>query len=127
SLAHVASLRLERDDVGRTHLQRARTEALYAALSTLSDLQREAFILREIEGLSMHDAATQAGVSTNAMTVRVWRAREAIRHELTRLGWLGGEEQRRTPTTRSTASSPLCATTAAPRPTPAAAPAPPRR
>lgn len=86
-LADVEALRTG-EDGGRAHLRRAWTEALYAALAELPDALREAFVLREIEGLSMADAAARAGVSANAMAVRVHRAREKIRHELTRVGWL---------------------------------------
>lgn len=91
-LAELAALRPGGEPIDRTHLRRVRSEVLYDALARLPDHLREAFVLREIEGLSMQEAATQAGVSSNNMTVRVWRAREAIRRELLRLGWLPGEE-----------------------------------
>lgn len=93
SLADVVALRTGGELADRTHLQRARTAALYDALARLPDHLREAFVLRELEGLSMQEAATQAGISANNMTVRVWRAREAIRGELGRLGWLSDDEE----------------------------------
>ncbi len=92
-LAEVAALGPGGEAADRAHLRRARTEALYAVLAGLPDHLREAFVLREIEGLPMQEAAAQAGVTTNNITVRVWRARDAIRRELTRLGWLQGQEE----------------------------------
>jgi RNA polymerase sigma-70 factor (ECF subfamily) len=86
-LADVEALR-PGDDGDRTQLRRAWTEALYAALAELPDGLREAFVMREIEGLSMADAAARAGVSANNMAVRVHRAREKVRQVLTRVGWL---------------------------------------
>lgn len=86
-LADVEALRAG-PDVARTHLQQARKQALYAALAELSEPLREAFVLRELEELSMAEAAARAGVSANNMAVRVFRAREKIREALTRGGWL---------------------------------------
>lgn len=92
-LAAVEALR-GRDDDARAHQRRAWTEALYAALAELPDNLREAFVLREVEGLSMAEAAAQAGVSANNMAVRVHRARERLREELTRMGWLAAADKR---------------------------------
>lgn len=92
-LAAVEALRGPGDD-DRAHLRRAWTEALYAALAELPDNLREAFVLKEIEGLSVADAAAQAGISANNMAVRVHRARERLREELTRMGWLPAKERR---------------------------------
>jgi len=86
-LADVEALRAG-PDVARVHLQQARKQALYAALAELSEPLREAFVLRELEELSMAEAAARAGVSANNMAVRVFRAREKIREALTRGGWL---------------------------------------
>lgn len=91
-LAELAALR-PGETTDRAHLRKQRSEALYAALARLPDHLREAFVLREVEGLSMQEAATQLGISSNNMTVRVWRAREAIRRELGRLGWLRDAEE----------------------------------
>lgn len=88
-LADVAALTQHGEDGDRVQLRRARAAALYAVLEGLPDHLREAFLLREVEGLSMAEAAAQAGVSTNNMTVRVWRARAKIQKELGRRGWLG--------------------------------------
>lgn len=93
-LADVAAITQTGEDGDRTQLRRARTAALYEVLEGLADHHREAFLLREVEGLSMAEAAEQAGVSTNTMTVRVWRARAKIQKELGRRGWLGEEAGR---------------------------------
>jgi RNA polymerase sigma-70 factor (ECF subfamily) len=92
-LAELTTLRPAGETTDRAHLRKQRSEALYAALARLPDHLREAFVLREVEGLSMQEAATQLGISSNNMTVRVWRAREAIRRELGRLGWLRDAEE----------------------------------
>lgn len=86
-LADVEALR-DGPDVARVHLQQARKQALYAALAELSEPLREAFVLRELEELSMAEAAARAGVSANNMAVRVFRAREKVREALMRGGWL---------------------------------------
>lgn len=87
-LAECADLYHPGQDGVKVQLRRARWAALYEVLEELPDHLREAFILREVEGLTMREAAGQAGVSTNNMTVRVWRARAKIRKSLGRLGWL---------------------------------------
>lgn len=92
-LADVVALRPGDESADLVHLRRVRTEAFYDALARLPEHLREAFVLREVEGLSMQEAAVQLGISTNNMTVRVWRAREAIRRELDRLGWLQDREE----------------------------------
>ena len=87
-LAECADLLHPGEDGERVQLRRARCAALYGALEELPEHLREAFVLREVEGLTMREAAAQAGVSTNNMTVRAWRARTKIRRSLGRLGWL---------------------------------------
>lgn len=89
-LAAVEALR-GRDDDARALQRRAWTAALYAALEELPEGLREAFVLCEIEGLSMAEAGAQVGVSANTMAVRVHRARERVRRELERAGWLSGQ------------------------------------
>lgn len=92
-LADLAALGPGGEAADRAHLRRVRTRVLYDALARLPDHLREAFVLRELEELSMQEAAAQVGISTNNMTVRVCRAREALRRELEHLGWLrpGGD------------------------------------
>jgi RNA polymerase sigma-70 factor (ECF subfamily) len=89
----VSTNRAERDDV---HLQRERSRALYAALQELPDRWREAFVLRELQGLDADEAARQLEVTTGNLHVRVTRARARLRELLTARGWIdeppaGGE------------------------------------
>jgi RNA polymerase sigma-70 factor (ECF subfamily) len=63
-------------------LSRQRVRALYEALDQLPSHLREAFILRELEGLSQTEAAAQLGITTNNLAVRSSRARARIRRML---------------------------------------------
>lgn len=74
--------------VDHTHLRRKKTEAVYAILETLPEHLREAFVLRDLEGNTPAEAAAQLGISPGNLSVRASRARERIRKELERLGWL---------------------------------------
>lgn len=73
------------------HLREQKMQVLYEILATLPDTLREAFVLRELEGLSTHEAGAQLGISPGNVAVRASRARSRIRSELQRLGWVGGE------------------------------------
>ncbi|HET6585566.1 MAG TPA: RNA polymerase sigma factor [Nannocystaceae bacterium] len=74
--------------VDRLHHQDARMRLLYEILGTLPENLREAFVLRELEGLAPDEAAAQLGISPGNLAVRASRARAKIRRELERLGWL---------------------------------------
>ncbi len=76
----------------RGHIDRARTEALYAALNALPERLREAFVLRELIGVDAAEAATTLGVSRNHLAVRVYRARKLVRSALAQRGWTGGND-----------------------------------
>ena len=75
-------------DPGEGHLRRERSRALYAVLDELPPRWREAFVLREIQGLSSAEAATRLSISVDNLAVRLSRARERIREELARRGWI---------------------------------------
>ena len=77
---------------GAVH-QQQRVKALYAALETLPDHLRVAFVLRDLEGMSPEDAAEQAGISTGNLAVRATRARQRIRKQLVEWGVLPREEE----------------------------------
>jgi RNA polymerase sigma-70 factor (ECF subfamily) len=81
----------------RTLVARQRVRALYDALDGLPEHLREAFILRELEGLAPTEAAEQLGITTNNLAVRTSRARTRIRKQLARQGHgnsePSGEEQ----------------------------------
>lgn len=71
----------------RAHQQDQRMRLLYELLATLPENLREAFVLRELEGLAPTEAAAMLGISEGNLAVRASRARARIRHELERLGW----------------------------------------
>lgn len=72
------------------HLRRERSRALGAVLDELPPRWREAFVLRELQGLSTAEAAATLGITAENLAVRVNRARNRIREELGRRGWFGG-------------------------------------
>lgn len=71
----------------RVHQQDQRARLLYELLATLPENLREAFVLRELEGLPPAEAAAALGISEGNLAVRASRARARIRQELERLGW----------------------------------------
>lgn len=86
---HVDLARPRADDPDGSHLRRERSRVLYDVLDELPPRWREAFVLREIQGLSTSEAAERLGISASNVAVRVTRARGRIRDELARRGWLG--------------------------------------
>jgi RNA polymerase sigma-70 factor (ECF subfamily) len=62
--------------------------ALTRAIEALPADQREALVLRDVEGLSAEEAATVAGVDVGALKSRLHRARMAVRTHLA--AWLEG-------------------------------------
>ncbi|MFV8755416.1 RNA polymerase sigma factor [Nannocystaceae bacterium ST9] len=78
----------------RTMAARQRVRALYDALDLLPEHLREAFILRELEGLAPAEAAEQLGITANNLAVRASRARTRIRKQLVRLGYESSESSR---------------------------------
>ena len=59
-------------------------ERIYAILSAMSPKLSEAFVLYEIEGLSMQETADALGISLSTAKVRVHRARLQLQTELSR-------------------------------------------
>lgn len=78
-------------DLEHDHLRQRRAEALLAALETLPEPLREAFVLCDLQEVPAQQAAAELGVSPGNLRVRATRARARIREELTRLGWLQGD------------------------------------
>lgn len=70
---------------------RERSRMLYAVLAELPERLREAFVLRDIQGLPTSDAAEHLGISPGNLAVRATRARARIREALARRGWLGDD------------------------------------
>ena len=58
------------------------SERVKENLQTLSPLLRNAFELRELEGLSADEAARALGVSRNTLKARLWRARQQLADRL---------------------------------------------
>jgi len=56
---------------------------LNLAIQTLSDANRAAFLLRDVEGLSTREAAQVLDIRESAVKVRLMRARMQLREELT--------------------------------------------
>ena len=54
-----------------------------AAIQTLSDANRAAFLLRDVEGLTTKETAEVLDISESAVKVRLMRARLQLREELT--------------------------------------------
>lgn len=75
-------------DVDRAHLARERARVVYAILADMPEHLREAFVLRDLEGLAPAEAAAQLGISPGNLAVRATRARQRLRAELEKLGWL---------------------------------------
>ena len=75
-------------DVDRTHLAKERAKVVYAVLAGMPEHLREAFVLRDLEGLPPHEAAAQLGISPGNLAVRATRARQRLRAELEAMGWL---------------------------------------
>ncbi|MBL4684876.1 MAG: RNA polymerase sigma factor [Nannocystaceae bacterium] len=85
---NIASEAAQAPMIDDTHLCRKKAEAVYAILETLPEHLREAFVLRDLEGNTPAEAAALLGISAGNLSVRASRARERIRKELERLGWL---------------------------------------
>jgi len=75
----------------RLHLQRERSRVLYAVLAGLPAPLREAFTVRELQGLSTEEAAEQLAISPGNLAVRLSRARARIGAALRARGWLPRE------------------------------------
>jgi len=58
-------------------------EEIEEAVKTLSDANRAAFLLRDVEGLSTRETADVLDISESAVKVRLMRARMQLREELT--------------------------------------------
>jgi RNA polymerase sigma-70 factor (ECF subfamily) len=79
--------------VADTHADRAGARALFALLDELEPVLREAFILRELLGLSASETAERLEISHSNVAVRLYRARRRLREELVRQGWRGEESR----------------------------------
>jgi len=69
-------------DLDEIHHQLEESRAIWAVLNEMPAHLREAFVLRDIEGLSPSEAAAKLGISRGNVCVRAARARQRIRREL---------------------------------------------
>lgn len=60
-------------------------EAIERALEHLTPEQREAFVLRHVDGKSYEEMAALLGTGVDALKMRVYRARDALRQQLEHL------------------------------------------
>jgi RNA polymerase sigma-70 factor (ECF subfamily) len=78
-LSHVDSADLE----GRASPDRIdRRVEIDAAIGRLAEDQREAFLLKYVEGLSYEEISKITGDSVSALKMRVMRARQELQHDL---------------------------------------------
>jgi len=80
------------DRMDQMQLCKERARVVYAILADLPEHLREAFVLRDLEGLSPAEAAEQLGISPGNLSVRATRARDRIRKELEKLGMVSSRE-----------------------------------
>jgi RNA polymerase sigma-70 factor (ECF subfamily) len=62
--------------------RRELSEQLGAALARLSDEQRAAFVMKHVDGRSYEEMSDLLGVGVDALKMRVYRARDALRSAL---------------------------------------------
>lgn len=74
-------------DVALEAERRALLEHLAAALEQLSEPQRQALALHDLDGLRMREVAARLGVPTKTAFSRVYAARRALTSELRRMGY----------------------------------------
>ena len=87
-------IRSPADTPDEAHVQAKRAEALLAALDTLPANLREAFVLLDLQQRDADEVAAELGLSVGNLRVRASRARQRVREELRREGWLGQEQER---------------------------------
>jgi RNA polymerase sigma-70 factor (ECF subfamily) len=74
-----------RDRADDALLNRELRDAIEAALDRLTPEQREAFVLRHIDGKSYEEMAAMLGTGVDALKMRVYRARDTLRQLLEHL------------------------------------------
>jgi RNA polymerase sigma-70 factor (ECF subfamily) len=78
-LEEETALAEDRDDPDSLLEQAELRRAVGGALAALPEAQREAFLLKHVEGRSYEEMAELLGASVSALKMRVMRAREALR------------------------------------------------
>ena len=75
------------DDPGVELERQQLGQAVADALGTLPEAQREAFLLKHVEGHSYEEMAEIMGSSVSALKMRVMRARESLQEALRPSGY----------------------------------------
>lgn len=79
----VAKVRLEAPDRTEARVERDEmAEAIDDALEELTEEQREAFLLKHVQGMSYEQMAEILGAGEDALKMRVYRARDRLREIL---------------------------------------------
>ncbi len=86
--ARIAAITGPDDDLDRRSLQQARVQVLYQILDRLPLHLREAFVLRDLLGVPVREAAAQLDVTEENVRVRAHRARARVHDELVAAGWI---------------------------------------
>jgi len=81
-------------ELERRHLQKRRAAVLARILEQLPDHLREAFVLRDLKGESVPEAALQLGVTEANLRVRACRARARVHDLLVAEGWIGAPQEK---------------------------------
>ena len=76
------AIEVELEEIPVEPAESGRAESLRAALTQLAPKQREALVLRELEGRSYTEIATSLAVSESAVETLLFRARRAVREQL---------------------------------------------
>jgi RNA polymerase sigma-70 factor (ECF subfamily) len=76
------AVEVELEEVPVEQAEAGRAESLRAALSQLTPKQRDALVLRELEGRSYSEIARMLEVSESAVETLIFRARRAVREQL---------------------------------------------
>jgi RNA polymerase sigma-70 factor (ECF subfamily) len=76
------AIEVELEEVPVEQAEGGRAESLRAALAQLAPKQREALVLRELEGRSYSEIARMLEVSESAVETLIFRARRAVREQL---------------------------------------------
>ncbi len=75
-------------DAGQALIHREMGEALARAVATLPEEQRTALVLTEYHGLEAAEVARVLRCTVRGAESRLFRARQAVREQLARRGWL---------------------------------------
>jgi len=70
------------DDPGKVYDKQQIREIVERAIQSLPTIYREAFVLRDVQGLTSEEAAAALGIGVSALKTRLLRARLMMREEL---------------------------------------------